>query len=203
MKICIVLNGEIEDYEVIRDIIIKECYDCIICVDGGVNYIYKMEIMLDYILGDLDLVEEEKINFYKNKGVKFEKFLFKKDEIDIEFCFFLVKIFKVNYIDFFGVLGGRIDYIFVNIKLLYYLKEDGIYFRIFFDKEEMYIVENEEILLYGNLGDIIFVIVINGDVKGVIFIGLEYFFDNYYMKYFVFIGILNVMLSNFCKIKVE
>ena len=74
MKICIVLNGEIEDYEVTRGIIIKECYDCIICADGGANHTYKMEIMPDYILGDLDSVEEEKINFYKNKGVKFEKF---------------------------------------------------------------------------------------------------------------------------------
>ena len=45
MKICIVLNGEIEDYEVTRDIIIKECYDCIICADGGANHTYKMEIM--------------------------------------------------------------------------------------------------------------------------------------------------------------
>ncbi|EQH64581.1 thiamine diphosphokinase [Clostridioides difficile] len=62
MKICIVLNGEIEDYEVTRDIIIKECYDCIICADGGANHTYKMEIMPDYILGDLDITGMNDLN---------------------------------------------------------------------------------------------------------------------------------------------
>lgn len=104
MKICIVLNGEIEDYEVTRDIIIKECYDCIICADGGANHTYKMEIMPDYILGDLDSVEEEKINFYKNKGVKFEKFPSKKMRL-IQSFVFLAKTLKANHIDFWCFRG--------------------------------------------------------------------------------------------------
>lgn len=69
------------------------------------NHTYKMEIMPDYILGDLDSVEEEKINFYKNKGAKFEKFPSKKDETDTELCLFLAKTLKANHIDFFGALG--------------------------------------------------------------------------------------------------
>ncbi|MCC0642993.1 MULTISPECIES: thiamine diphosphokinase [unclassified Clostridioides] len=203
MKICIVLNGEIEDYKITRDIILKECYDCIICADGGANHTYKMDIIPDYILGDLDSVEEEKINFYINQGVKFEKFPSKKDETDTELCLFLAKTIKANHIDFFGALGGRIDHTLANIKLLYYLKEDGIYSRILSDKEEMYIVENEEFTLFGNKGDTISVIAVKGDAKGVTLTGLEYPLDDYYMKYSVPIGISNVMLGNSCKIKVE
>lgn len=203
MKICIILNGEIENYEITRDIIIKECYDYIICADGGANHAYKMEIMPDYILGDLDSIDEGKIHFYRNKDVKFEKFPSKKDETDTELCLFLAKTLKANHIDFFGALGGRIDHTITNINLLYYLKEDGIYSRILSDKEEMYIVMNEEITLCGNVGDTISVIAVKGDAKGVTLAGLEYPLDNYYMKYSVPIGMSNVMLSNSCSIKVE
>lgn len=203
MKICIVLNGEVENYTKIRDIITKEDYDYIICADGGANHTYNMEITPDYIIGDLDSVDEKLVSYYKNTGVKFEKFPAKKDETDTELCIYLARDLKATRIDFIAALGGRIDHTITNINLLYYLKEMDIIPRIISEKEEMYIAVNEEITISGNVGDIVSVIAINGDADGVTLKNLEYPLDNYYMKYGVPIGMSNVMLSNECKVKVK
>lgn len=203
MKICIVLNGEVENYTKIRDFITKEDYDYIICADGGANHTYNMEITPDYIIGDLDSVDEKLVSYYKNTGVKFEKFPAKKDETDTELCIYLARDLKATRIDFIAALGGRIDHTITNINLLYYLKEMDIIPRIISEKEEIYIAVNEEITISGNVGDIVSVIAINGDADGVTLKNLEYPLDNYYMKYGVPIGMSNVMLSNECKVKVK
>ena len=203
MKICIVLNGEVENYTKIRDFITKEDYDYIICADGGANHTYNMEITPDYIIGDLDSVDEKLVSYYKNTGVKFEKFPAKKDETDTELCIYLARDLNATIIDFIEALGGRIDHSITNINLLYYLKEMDIIPRIISEKEEMYIAVNEEITISGNVGDIVSVIAINGDADGVTLKNLEYPLDNYYMKYGVPIGMSNVMLSNECKVKVK
>ena len=49
MKICIILNGEIKDYDYINSIIVTGGYDYIICSDGGANHAYNMNIVPDYI----------------------------------------------------------------------------------------------------------------------------------------------------------
>lgn len=203
MKICIVLNGEVENYTRIKDIITKEDYDYIICADGGANHTYNMGITPDYIIGDLDSVDEKLVSYYKNNGVKFEKFPAKKDETDTELCIYLARDLKATRIDFIAALGGRIDHTITNINLLYYLKEMDIIPRIISEKEEMYIAVNEEITISGNVGDVVSVIAINGDADGVTLKNLEYPLNNYYMKYGVPIGMSNVMLSNECKVKVK
>ena len=58
MKICIVLNGEIKDYDYINNIIRTSSYDYIICSDGGANHAYNMDILPDYIIGDLDSTDD-------------------------------------------------------------------------------------------------------------------------------------------------
>ncbi len=55
MKICIILNGEIKNYDYINSVVVTGSYDYIICSDGGANHAYSMNIVPDYIIGDLDL----------------------------------------------------------------------------------------------------------------------------------------------------
>ena len=72
MKVCIVLNGEIKDYNKTKEIIHKENYDYIIGADGGCNHLFKMNIIPNYIMGDLDSINRDVIEYYKNKNVIFE-----------------------------------------------------------------------------------------------------------------------------------
>lgn len=203
MKVCIVLNGEIKEYKNIKYRLEEERYDCIICADGGANHTYNMGIIPNYIVGDLDSVKVEIVDYYKNCGVEFEQFPSKKNETDTELCIYLANKLKANEIHFIGALGGRVDHTIANINLLYYVRQMDIVPKIISEKEHIYIAINEEIIIYGNEGDTISVIPINGDAKGVTLTNLEYPLNNYDMKFYLPLGISNVMLNKECNVQVK
>lgn len=203
MRVCIILNGVIDDYEKTKTFIENEKYNYIICADGGANHLFKMNIIPDYIIGDLDSVNAQVISYYKEKKVDFKKFPSKKNETDTELCILLAQKLKSTHIDFLGALGGRIDHSLANINLLYYVREKNIYPRIISNKEELYIAISESIKIDGDKGNIISVIPIKEDAIGVTLKNLEYPLDNYDMKFSVPLGISNVMLGKTCEINVK
>ena len=203
MKVCIILNGEIKDYKYIKNIIDKNNYDYIICSDGGANHAYKMDIIPDYIIGDLDSIEDNILKYYKSKHVQFEKFPAKKDETDTELSILLADKLNSKEIDLIGALGGRIDHTIANINLLYYIKNKGIAPRIISEREEIYIAIDEDIIIHGNIGDTISIIPIKGDAKGITLENLEYTLDNYDMEFSRPLGVSNIMKKNSCNIKIN
>lgn len=203
MKICIVLNGEIKDYEKTKKIILEENYNYIIGADGGCNHLFKMDIIPDYIIGDLDSIDANLISYYEDKKVQFKKYPSHKDETDSEICVYLAKDLKAKQIDIFGTLGGRIDHTLANIGLMYYIKKMDIKPRIITSEEEILIATSEEIILDGEVGNTISIIPIKGDARGVTLKKLEYPLDNGCIEYLSPLGISNVMLENKCSIKVN
>lgn len=203
MKICIVLNGEIKDYDYINRIVRTGSYDYIICSDGGANHAYNMDILPDYIIGDLDSIDKNIIEYYKSNNIKFEKFPTKKDETDTELCIELSDKLKAKEIHLIGALGGRIDHTIANINLLYYIRKRGIIPKIISEKEEIYIAMNEELIIDGEIGDTISILPIKNDAKDVTLKNLEYPLKNYDIKFSRPLGISNVMTNVNCNIKVN
>lgn len=202
MKVCIILNGEIKDYKFIKKILNNK-YDYVICADGGCNHAYNMELIPDYIIGDLDSADEKVIEFFEKYNVKFEKFPTKKNETDTELCIYLADKLGAINVDFIGALGGRVDHMIANICLLHSVRKMNITPRIISENEEIYIAMDEEIAIDGNKGDTISIIPIGGNASGVSLRGLEYPLDSYDMEYGLPLGISNVMLECKCYIKVD
>nr|WP_297573007.1 thiamine diphosphokinase [uncultured Peptostreptococcus sp.] len=190
---CLVLNGQLDDYDYIRDVVNYNKYELIIAVDGGANHLYKMGIMPNYILGDLDSIDEEIRKYYESSEVVFKKFPTKKDETDAELAVWLVEEGGLLGIDIYGALGGRIDHELANIQLLYYILERGMYPRIISENEEIYILKNDEMNLKGNIGDIVSIIPIMGDARGITLANMEYSVEELDLKYSITRGISNVM----------
>ena len=71
------------------------------------------------------------------------------------------------------------------------------------EKEIIQIAINEEIEIKGNIGDTVSVIPLSGDAKGVTLTNFEYPLEEYDMKFYLPLGISNVMLENKCRIKVN
>ncbi len=203
MKICIILNGEIKNYDYINSIISNASYDYIICSDGGANHAYNMNILPDYIIGDLDSTSKDIIAYYKSKNVKFKKFPTKKDETDTELSIKLSEKLNAKQIDLIGALGGRIDHTIANINLLYYIRKKGIKPRIITDKEEVYIAIDEELTIDGKKGDIVSILPIRNDAKGITLKNLEYPLENQDIEFSTPLGISNVMTDSSCNIKVN
>ncbi len=198
-----VLNGEISDEKAIRNLISSNNYGTIIAVDGGANHLHNMGIKPDYIIGDLDSIETKVKEDFLNLGVNLRKAPKKKDETDSELAILLAESLGAISIDIFAALGGRIDHEIGNINLLYYILKKDIYPRIISDNEEIYILENDEIELYGNPGDVVSVIPIKGDANGITLTNLEYPLDEYDMEYSSPRGISNVMLGENCHIDIR
>ena len=118
MKVCIALNGIVNDYNKTKEIIEKENYDYIIGADGGCNHLNAMGIVPNYIIGDLDSINKSLIEYYESKNVTFKKFPTHKDQTDSEICVHLAKTLNATKIDFIGALGGRIDHALANIGFM-------------------------------------------------------------------------------------
>ena len=203
MKICIVLNGSVNDYNKTKQIIHKENYDYIIGADGGCNHLYNMGILPNYVIGDLDSINKDLIKYYESKNIIFKKFPTHKDQTDAEICIHLAKTLNATEIHFIGALGGRIDHALSNIGLMYYVLEMGIEPKILTSEEEVVIIHNDTKVIKGKKGDTISILAFKQDAIGVTLEKLEYPLNKARVSYLSPLGISNVMLEDECNITVE
>ena len=183
MKVCIVLNGSINDYNKTKNIIKNQNYDYIIGADGGCNHLYKMDILPNYII--------------------FKKFPTHKDETDAEICIYLAKTLNATEIHFIGALGGRIDHALSNIGLMYYVLEMDIEPKILTSEEEMFIIHNNTKVIKGKKGDTLSILALKQEAINVTLEKLEYPLNKARVSYLSPLGISNVMLEDECNITVE
>lgn len=202
-KACLVLNGVINDYDNIRDIISSAGYDLIIGVDGGCNHLHKLGIIPNYIVGDMDSIDKTILDEFISSGVSQKKFPERKNETDTELAVLLACELDSVLIDIYAALGGRIDHEIANVLLLKYIAKQNAYSRILSENEEVYLLENDELTIKGEKGNIVSVIPIGGDANGVTLQGLEYPLDEFDMEYSKPRGISNVMLDKSCHINVR
>nr|WP_295762370.1 thiamine diphosphokinase [uncultured Intestinibacter sp.] len=203
MKVCIVLNGSINDYNKTKNIIKNQNYDYIIGADGGCNHLYKMDILPNYVIGDLDSINDKLIKYYEDKNIIFKKFPTHKDETDAEICIYLAKTLNATEIHFIGALGGRIDHALSNIGLMYYVLEMDIEPKILTSEEEMFIIHNNTKVIKGKKGDTLSILALKQDAINVTLEKLEYPLNKARVSYLSPLGISNVMLEYECNITVE
>lgn len=139
-KKCIIIgNGKAPLKSVIRFLKTKN-YKTIICADGGANSARLLNIIPDYIIGDLDSITEENKIFYQNRSevIKIKR----QNDTDVEKCikFSIQKGYKECIL--LGVIGDRLDHSFCNLGIS--LKfSDMITIRIISDKSILSIAEKE------------------------------------------------------------
>lgn len=116
LKKCIILaNGKPPKKSIIQ-FLQKWNYATLICADGGSNYAKKLDLVPDYIIGDLDSTEESTLRFFKNKS-KIIK-LKRQNDTDVEKClkFAIQKGFEKAIL--LGVTGNRLDHTFCNLGIV-------------------------------------------------------------------------------------
>ena len=118
----IFLNGEYKYSQKFMDKLVSENAVCF-CADGGANFAFKYGKMPEVIIGDLDSVEKNVLEYYKNKNVLIKKFPKDKDFTDFELI--LEEIYKINknknYTEKIFVVGGlgkRLDMTLSNLFIM-------------------------------------------------------------------------------------
>jgi thiamine pyrophosphokinase len=116
MKKCIILaNGKHPQKSVIQ-FLRKKNYSSLICADGGANSANKLKIIPDFIIGDLDSINELTLNKFKSasKIIRIKR----QNDTDVEKCLKFAIKKKYNEAALLGVTGNRLDHTFCNLGIV-------------------------------------------------------------------------------------
>jgi len=117
-KIVIVSGGSIQDAfakEWIRD------YqpDYIIAADSGMEFLHRVALQPDMIIGDFDSVLPETLSFFKEQpGIIWKQLNPVKDDTDTEFAIRQAIELGAKEITLLGATGTRLDHMLGNVSLL-------------------------------------------------------------------------------------
>lgn len=200
MKALVISNGKIKDYEHFKFSINN--YDIVICADGGANHAFYLDIIPTIIIGDLDSVKEEVLDFYRQNDVRIEKYPTMKDETDTQLAMLKAVELGADDITFIGAIGYRFDHSYANVSLLLYLLNRNIKGKIINEKNEIYLM-NKSIEVYGKIGDILSLIPYSQNVEEIYTEGLYYALSGQNMSLEMPYGISNVFTSEKASIRIK
>lgn len=140
MKALVISSGTINNYSILESVV-KEA-DFIVCADGGMDHLMKIKGLPNLVLGDLDSISKEALNYISENNIKIQKYPSIKDATDTELAmdYLIDKGFKD--IEFIGVTGTRQDHTIANILLLNRLYEKGIKGKIIDDNNIIYLIDD-------------------------------------------------------------
>jgi len=95
---------------------VQEDYDFKVCCNGGSRNSYKLGIIPDIVIGDLDSLDDMISDYISNsKIIKYPK---EKDKSDAELAIEFLKEQGVTALDIIGCTGKRFDHELMNIFLV-------------------------------------------------------------------------------------
>lgn len=116
MKKCIIIaNGRSPSKNVVN-FFKKKNYSTIICADGGANSAFKLGLVPDFIVGDLDSIKPEILKFFSDKSTIIK--IKRQNDTDVEKClkFAIRKGFSEALL--LGVTGDRLDHTICNLGIV-------------------------------------------------------------------------------------
>ncbi len=134
MKKCVILANGQPPQKRVFDYLIKNVYQTLICADGGANSAEKLNIIPDYIIGDLDSISPSVYDYFYDKCeiIKVKR----QNDTDVEKCLKFAIKKKFDEVILLGATGDRLDHSFCNM---------GIVIK-YFDKIAVKILHQKSIL---------------------------------------------------------
>lgn len=177
-KVLIISGGNIDELSLRSWLDINQ-YSEIIAVDHGLIAGDRLNLPLDFIVGDFDSVPKEMVEKYQRNNVAIITFPTEKDKTDTELAIDLAIQKNAKSIDIVGATGSRLDHTLANMHLLTIPLKKGIEAYII-DANNKFYLKNETFAIQKNnqYGDYISFLPFHGDVKGLSLKGFKYPLDN-------------------------
>lgn len=142
MKSIIILNGEINNYNIIKSYIEKDDY--IIACDGAIRHCELLEVTPNIIIGDFDSADIALLDKYRGV-VEVLQYPVDKDYTDGELG--IQKAVEVNNKDVVIIGGfsynGRIEHALANIFMMKALNDSNLCCKMVSETSEVYYVTDE------------------------------------------------------------
>jgi thiamine pyrophosphokinase len=178
--------------------------DVIIGADGGAAQAAAVGLLPDLIVGDMDSLPEEEQAALAARGCRFVVHPRAKDETDLELALTYATEMGCREIVILGALGGRLDHTVANVLLLASPGLVGIRVRIVDGDQEALLVRSGEVVtLEGQPGDLVSLLPLGGDVRGVTTTGLVWALEDEALRFGLSRGVSNEMTANAARIEVQ
>jgi len=200
VRVAVVANGTVEDQPMYHEVI--RGADLVICADGGANAAAAFGWTPQAIVGDMDSVSPDVLAELERAGCEVIRHSPRKDETDLELALSEAVGRGATEIVVLGAIGGRVDHTIANLMLLSLPALIGRQVRILGEDAEVMLVRDEA-HVQGHLGDIVSLIPVGGDARGVTTDGLEWrlFEDTLLLGYAR--GVSNVMIADVARVRVK
>ena len=153
MKILILLDGEKPGISFLQ----SQKYDKLFCADGAGNYLFANGVTPDVLMGDMDSIDKQVLEYYEENNVSILRAKREKDETDGQLLVDRALEAMPEEIIIMGGLGGRLDHTLGNLQLLLRCERQGVLASCLSEQEEVRISTGKVVLL-GDGGDLVSVI---------------------------------------------
>jgi len=198
MKSCLILaNGKSPTNTVIK-YFYKTGFTTIICADGGANSARKLNLLPDFIIGDLDSITDSNLKYYSKKVsiIKYNR----QDDTDVDKSIKFAIKNKYTQAVLLGVTGDRLDHTICNLGMVikYYPR-----IKIYIAAEKSFLIPVKNTIKFPSVsGEIISVYAFDKKTK-ITSNGLRYKLKNSTLPFGVSESTSNVSVSNNVTIEVK
>ncbi len=200
MEVTIVTNGNIENMDLLKFTV--ENSDYVICADGAAKYLMDINIYPNLLVGDLDSINKDALQWIEKGQIKIEKFPARKDMTDTELAVDFALKQSPEKINIIGAIGSRMDHSLANIMLLYKIHKMGVDAKIV-NHINSITITSSALKLNCKIGQTISIIPIGGDVKGITLDGLEYPLVNHNIDIGSSLGVSNRSVKDKISISIK
>lgn len=145
-----------------------------IAADSGTDHARAIGRVPDVVVGDLDSVSDDGLEWATEHGATVERHPSDKDETDLEIALQVAVASEPHRIVVSGIGGGRIDHLLANFSVLADARYDGgIEIDALVDTALVSVVHRER-SLRGEIDELVSLVPMNGHAEGVTTTGLGY-----------------------------
>lgn len=202
---CLIVSGGNTSDAFATEIIKNGGYEIIIAADSGMEFLYRVGIKPDIIVGDFDSVDSSILDYYREQEhIEICMLNQEKDDTDTEYAIREAIGRGASGITILGGTGTRLDHVMGNIALLGIGLEEGVdielldpYNRIRMFNRSVTIAKKDQ------YGKYISVIPYSDSVKNVTITGMKYPLTNCMMGGFNSLGVSNEITQEEASISFE
>lgn len=150
--------------------------DKVVAADGGAMLAVRLGVVPDLLVGDLDSIEPDLLALWTAAGIAVEKYEHStKLETDTELALLAALRWQPKRIVILGAIGGRLDHALANILLLTHPDFAAIDLLLVDGSQDARLSKQGAWTeVRGHVGDIVSLVPLDAEVRGVKTKGLEY-----------------------------
>lgn len=199
----IIVSGGILETQVVAEELRLD--DFVIGVDRGVEFLYKHQIQMDYMVGDFDSLPLDILTYYKKENkVPIREYNPIKDASDTEMAVRLAMELGYQEITILGATGSRIDHLWANVQTLAIPFASGVQAKIIDSVNRIRIIGRKtSIEKTQSFGPYFSVFSLGEAVTGLTITGAKYSLKNHTLQPYDSLSVSNQIIEDRMQVSYE